>query len=172
MEQRYVPTYYLFHKHYSACIICRVVSYAQTLEALIFSSRNLTSIMAEQLHWFPHLLSLAGTAGQLFKSHQKHITPLPQSQVKTDANLSCIPPCVIINLLKHTHSHACTCSLPLQTLDRANRTLTVVFKPISEREYFFDLLTFRTPYYSQNKVYFFLTSLCGYAELNIRLCYL
>lgn len=40
-------------------------------------------------------------------------------------------------------------------MDIANRTMTELLKPIWGRKYFFDLLTFRKTYYSQNKVYFF-----------------
>ena len=64
-----------------------------------------------------------------------------------------------MHLLKHTHTHPSPphthTPYPCWTLDITNRTMTELLKPIWGRKYFFDLLTLRKTYYSQNKVCFF-----------------
>lgn len=63
-----------------------------------------------------------------------------------------------MHFLKHTHTHPPTYThKPLTPV--GHWTLLIgqwqLLKPIWGRKYFFDLLTFRKTYYSQNKVYFF-----------------
>ena len=124
-----------------------------------------------------YLPGLAQHDPQDAKNHtQKHSISPFLSQVKIPTNLNYRPTCFIIasfEICVLMHTHTCTRTLVLYlcwTLDIANRTLTVLFKPILRKEVISYLLTFRKLYYNQKNICFL--SYCGCAELKIRLCYL